>query len=453
MCGIFGVWSKRPIVMKSLMCDGLQALQHRGEEGTGVMCTGGRELFHEVRLSPHDDSVRHFFAKVDMSELSFRMAIGHNRYATKGKISTLPSQHPIVRENKYGKVGVVHNGTLSDVEMHRKELMLMGQSFHTDCDTELFLNYLAISPHSDLPSAVINSLQKIRGSYSLLILNERELIAARDPRGFRPLSIATFNDGYLIASETCAFDSTAKEYGVKFLRDVEPGEVLFFSKEGGLTSVKPFGPASPKFCVFEWIYFSAPDSIVFNRCVAEFRMALGRAHAAEHSANIDCIVSVPDSANYFGDALAESLKLPNLRAIFRNHYAGRSFIKQDKLSRKNNVRRKLRMVKPLLEGKRPGIAEDSIVRSDTIIEINRMARECEVSHLANLISCPPLRDHCPFGIDIEGKEELVATGRTIEQIREYIGADELCYLSLESLQSIAGENFCYGCFTGEYPEV
>ena len=329
--------------------------------------------------------------------------------------------------------------------------MAKGQSFHTDCDTELFLNLIALSQKLDLPSAAIDCLDKVRGSFSLLILNEHEMIAARDPRGFRPLSIATFDYGYLVASETCAFDSIAKEYGVKYWRDIEPGEVLVFSDGTTLFSSHPFAEASPRYCIFELIYFSRPDSFVFDRYVADFRMALGKTHAAEHSPSINCVVSVPDSANYFGDQLAESLGLPNLRAIFRNHYAGRSFLKQDKVSRRNNVRRKLRMIKQFLRGKRPGIAEDSIVRSDTIIEINQMARECGVDYLANLVSCPPLRSHCPFGIDIEGKEELVATGRTIDQIRQHIGADELCYLSLEGLMKEAGENFCYGCFTGEYP--
>jgi amidophosphoribosyltransferase len=453
MCGIFGIWSERPVEIGPIMHDGLLGLQHRGQEGTGVMIANIADRKHPIhsrRISTGDSSVRHFFDKTDLSHTISDKAIGHNRYPTAGSDATLENLQPFVRNTKYGVVGIAHNGTLLDSERQRAELMKRGYSFQSDSDSEIILGHIALSKKADLVSAAIESLSRVRGAYSLLIMNENKIIAARDPHGFRPLTIATFDHGYIVSSETCAFGFVEKKYGTKYLRDVEPGEVVVISKDG-LSSFKPFPKTALHQCVFELIYFSRPDSKVFGRDCFEFRMKLGAEHAEKYPINPTCIVGIPDSANYFADGLAEALGIPHRRALVRSHYAARTFISAEGSKRSNNVRLKLSPIRQLIENECIAPADDSIVRGTTSKKMVSMIRRCNPERIIFCVSCPPLIGFCPYGIDIKADEELIANSRSIEEIRSFIGADELHYLSLESLKKVAGEDFCYGCFTGKYP--
>lgn len=451
MCGIFGICADRPFRIAPVLHDGLLGLQHRGQEGTGVMISvEGQRPIHSRRISTGSSSVRHFFEKTDLSGIMSDKAMGHNRYSTAGATSFMENLQPFVLDCKYGRVGLAHNGTLLDVEKHRGILMSRGFSFHSDSDTEIILGYIALSKKADLVSALIESLGKIRGAYSLLVMNDNKLIAARDPRGFRPLSLATFDYGHIISSETCAFGFVEKKYGVKYLRDVEPGEVVVI-KSDGITSLKLFPEVHPHFCVFELIYFGRPDSKIFGRYGYEFRMALGKMHAEEHLIHATCVIGVPDSANYFADGQAEALGIPHRRALVRSHYTARTFISPDSEKRSDNVRLKLAPILSLIENEDVSLDDDSIVRGSTSKKTTSMIKRCNPKSITFSVSCPPLISHCPFGIDIKSAEELIAHNKSIDEIRRYIGADALNYLSLASLKSVAGPGYCYGCFTGEYP--
>ena len=450
MCGIFGVWSENRIEVGPVLHDGLLGLQHRGQEGTGVMIGNGKNPIHYRRISVSDSSVRNFFSKTGLTGILSDKAIGHNRYSTAGSIATIDNLQPFVRDTKRGTVGIGHNGTLLDTESQRAELMRQGYVFHSDSDTEIILGYIALSKKQDLVSAVIESLNRVRGAYSLLIMNENKIIAARDPHGFRPLSLAEFDQGYLLSSETCAFGFIEKHYGVRYLRDIEPGEIVVITREG-LTSIKPFLPAPRHPCVFELIYFGRPDSKIFGRYGYEFRMELGKAHAKEYSWKPSCVVGIPDSANYFADGLAEALEVPHHRALVRSHYTARTFISPEGAKRSNSVRIKLSPIRQLIQGLDIDLADDSIVRGTTSKKIVSMIRNCDPENIFFCVSCPPLIGHCPYGIDIKSRDELIANGRSVEEICNFIGADYLRYLSLKALKSVAGEDFCYGCFTGSYP--
>lgn len=451
MCGIFGIFSEKPILIGSVLHDGLLGLQHRGQEGTGVMISVEGQLpIHSRRISTGSGSVRHFFEKTPLSDVVSDKAIGHNRYSTAGATSHMENLQPFVQNTKFGRVGLGHNGTLLDVERHREILMNRGFSFHSDSDTEIIIGYLTLSKKSDLVSALIESLKQIQGSYSLLMMNDNKIIAARDPHGFRPLSLATFDYGYLAASETCSFGFIEKRYGAKYLRDVDPGEIVIINKDG-LTSLHPFPKTVPHKCVFELIYFGRPDSIIFGRYGYEFRMALGKKHCEQQPLHATCVVGIPDSANYFADGQAETLGIPHRRALVRSHYTARTFISPDGEKRSNNVRLKLGPIRPLIENEDIALSDDSIVRGNTSKKMVSMIRRCNPKSITFSVSCPPLISHCPYGIDIKSAEELIAHNKPVDEIRRYIRADALNYLSLASLSSVAGSGYCYGCFTGEYP--
>jgi amidophosphoribosyltransferase len=451
MCGIFGIYSEKPIFIGPVLHDGLLGLQHRGQEGTGVMIsTGGQPPIYSKRLSTSDSSVRHFFDKTDLSRVVSSNAIGHNRYSTAGSKANPENLQPFFRTNRYGNVGIGHNGTLLNTEKHRLVLMDRGYSFQSNSDSEIILGYISLSKKTDLVSALIESLSKIRGAYSLLVMNDHKIIAARDPHGFRPLSLATFDYGHVVASETCSFGFVEKKFGVKYLRDVEPGEIVII-QDKAIESLRPFPAVSPHFCVFELIYFGRPDSKIFGRNGYEFRMALGKKHAEEYPIGATCVIGIPDSANYFADGQAEALSIPHRRALVRSHYAARTFISPDDGQRSNNVRLKLAPIPPLIENEDIALSDDSIVRGKTSKKTVSMTRKCKPKSITFSVSCPSLISHCPFGIDIKSAEELIAHDKSTNEIRCYIGADALNYLSLDSLKSVAGPDFCYGCFTGKYP--
>jgi len=450
MCGIFGVYSERKIPLVPILHDGLLMLNHRGQEGTGVILSDKEHPlrdFHERRISRAGGSVRHFFSKFDHVGGEFYLGMGQNRYSTAGSVDILENLQPMLTHTqKFGWVSLVHNGNIPHAKKLKEE---MSGDFSSDSDTEIILKLIAHSKRNDIESAVIESLEKVEGAYSVIIMTENQMIAARDPYGFRPLSLAVFDDGFMVSSETCAFDAIYRQYNVEYLRDIEPGEVVVID-QFGVKSLKPFEKKPTRQCIFELIYFARPDSFVFGKSAAEFRIETGKEFAKIFPMDIDGVVSIPDSANYFGDGHAFEQRVPHLRAIVRNHYVGRTFINPDQLVRNKNIRTKLNPIKMMLERKRLSVDDDSIVRGNTSRKISRMIRNCKPKSIAFSVSCPPIISHCPYGIDIKGKEELIAADRDIASIRGFIEVDELNYLPIETLKNLGGENFCYGCFNESY---
>ena len=344
-----------------------------------------------------------------------------------------------------------HNGTLVGAKETIEALISSGEVFESDSDSELILHYLARSQKSNLVDALIEALEKIRGAYSLIVMNEKQLIAARDPYGFRPLSLATFDYGNLVSSESNAFKAIDEKLGVHYLREIDPGEIIILEPGKDPVSVKPFGRTPLHRCIFELIYFAHPASYLFGHDVFKFRMQLGQAHALEHRISVDCIVPIPDSARYFTIGHSLALGVPVHEAFVRSHYIPRTFIDADKKHRENNVRLKLTPIDALLKGFDISLDDDSIVRGPTIRKNVQTVRRGGAKSVTVSISCSPLINRCPYGIDIKEQDELIAPGNTIGEICSAIGADDLRYLSLESMHSVAGIGFCDGCFTGNYP--
>jgi len=451
MCGIFGVYSKNPLEIVPILHDGLLMLQHRGQEGTGVALSDGQQIIHERRLAKEGNSVRHFFGKFNYTINKFLIGIGHNRYSTAGSSEELKNIQPLLlKETRFGDIAVAHNGTIPNASVMKKMLGSLGDGFSSDSDTEIILKYIVRSKRNDLIEAIIDSLERIVAAYALVFLVKDKLIAVRDPMGFRPLALAEFNNGYLVASETCAFDGLNKTLGVRFLREIEPGELIIIDKNG-LKSIKPFRKFPIAQCIFELIYFARPDSRIFGWNAYDFRIKLGYAHAKEHPIRVDAVIAVPDSANYFGDGHAEALGVPHRRGLVRNHYTGRTFIDPIQSNRSKGIRLKLNPIPGMIEGLEISIDDDSIVRGNTSGKIVRMIRNCKPKSITFSVSCPPIISYCPYGIDIKGEEELIASKKTVEEIRQFIEADDLRYLTLRALKELGGPYFCYGCFENKYP--
>jgi amidophosphoribosyltransferase len=453
MCGIFGVFSVKPMRLVPAIHEGLLLLNHRGQEGTGAIFTDRKQplnTYYERRIAKTNSSVQHFFSKFDHTDKLFYSGMGQNRYSTAGSIEKIENLQPMYANTRYGKVAVVHNGNLPYAEEMRDKFQHDGEMFMSDSDTEVILTLISHSQQADLIDAIIESLRHVRGSYSLIFLTESQMIVARDPYGYRPLSIAEFDNGYMFSSETCSFKAASKEHGVKFLRDVDPGEIIVVSDKG-LESIKPFEIQPLQQCIFELIYFARPDSKIFGRNCAQFRMALGKLHSKEHPIRVDQICAIPDSANYFGDGHAAGLSVPHIRALVRNHYSSRTFINPDQEVRAKNIRLKINPIEEMLVGLDSSVDDDSIVRGNTSRKIVRMIRGCGPRSITMSVSCPPIISHCPYGIDIKGKKELIfAQEGSEEKVCRRIEADDLHYLSLGGLKSLGGPDFCYACFDEKY---
>jgi len=440
-CGIFAVYN-HPDAAK-LTYFGLYALQHRGQESAGIVVSDGRQMQEHKAMG----LVPEIFDESTLKNLKGHIALGHVRYSTTGS-SILTNAQPFRILYSGKNFAIAHNGNLINAKRLREELEATGSIFHTTMDSEVFLHLTARGIKLGLAEALVNTMEQVRGAYSLVIMTENGLIAIRDPNGFRPLSLGRLNSSYIVASETCAFDLVEAE----FIRDIEPGEILFIGPHG-LESIKN-KTLRKSFCIFELIYFSRPDSQVFGQYVYTFRKKQGELLAKEYPIEADLVMPFPDSGNYAAIGYAHASKLPFEMGMIRNHYIGRTFIQPSQGMRDFGVKVKLNPVKPVLCGKKVIVIEDSIIRGTTARTRIQTLKNIGAKEIHMLVSCPPHRFPCYYGIDFSTKGELIAARMSIDEIKTYIGLNTLGYLSLESLVSatvIPKDNLCLACFDGRYP--
>ena len=441
-CGVFGIAGHPDAANLTYL--GLYALQHRGQESAGIASSDGKR----VSLSRAMGYVADCFDEEKLNELSGSLAIGHVRYSTAGE-SNLVNAQPILIDCSHGEISLCHNGNIVNAIELRQQLVREGSIFQTSSDTEVILHLYARSQAAAAEDAIIESVSQIRGAFSIVMLTKEKLIAVRDPHGFRPLAVGRLGDATIVCSETCALDLI----GATYIRDVEPGEVLVISKSG-MRSYKPFAEASPAHCIFEHVYFARPDSYVFGQSVNEVRTELGRELAREAAVDADVVVPIPDSGVCAALGYAEESGVPFKMGLIRNHYVGRTFINPQQAIRHFKVKVKLNPVKSILEGKRVLLIDDSIIRGTTSQKIVRMIRAAGASEVHMRISCPPTISPCYYGIDTPRRSELIASSHSVEDIREYLNADSLSYLSIEGMLSSVGvraRTYCTSCFTGKYP--
>jgi amidophosphoribosyltransferase len=441
-CGVFGVFGHEEAAKLAYL--GLYALQHRGQESAGIVSSDGGELYLHRAMG----EVEEVFTPAVLNTLPGNLAIGHTRYSTAGDKALLNAQ-PIMIDCNKGKVALGHNGNLTNAAEWRRKLEHRGSIFQTNSDTEVIVHLLARSQARNLTGALADALNQVEGAYSLLVLTTDELNAVRDPRGFRPLNLGKLGDSWLVASETCAFDLLNAQY----VREIEPGEMVRISRSG-IESIR-FAPEKPhQQCIFEHVYFSRPDSIIFGRSVNESREALGRLLAKEHPVDADIVVPVPDSGVPAAIGYALESGIPFRMGLIRNHYIGRTFIEPSQAIRNFGVKLKLNPIRGLLEGKRVILVDDSLVRGTTSRKIVRMVREVGAKEVHVRISCPPTISPCYYGVDTPTREELIASSNTPEEICKFLGADSLGYVSLANLKRAVNdtkENYCTSCYTGNYP--
>ena len=443
-CAVFGIYGHKEAANLTYL--GLYALQHRGQESSGIVSSDGQNFFVEKGMG----LVADIFSKKEIRCLKGNTAIGHNRYSTSGD-SHLRNVQPLTVNYAFGNLALAHNGNLTNANMLRSELEAYGSIFQSDSDSEVIVHLMAHSKEETCLSRVIEALTLVRGAYSLVFLTEREVIAARDPYGFRPLSLGRYKDAWIVASETCAFDLI----GAEFVREVEPGELIVID-DNGPASYHPFVlPENPAKCVFEYVYFSRPDSKIFgNYSVYPVRKDLGRQLSKEASVQADIVIPVPDSGVPAALGFAEGSGIPFEIGLTRNHYVGRTFIEPEQSIRHFGVKLKLNAVSDVLDGKRVVVVDDSIVRGTTSRKIVKMLRNAGAKEVHMRISSPPTIAPCFYGIDTPTRKELIGSSHTIEEMRKYITADSLAFLSLEGmLNAVPGKNdhYCHACFTDQYP--
>lgn len=441
-CGVFGIYGDSEASKLAYL--GLYALQHRGQESAGIASADGER----VRAVRQMGYVNDIFNEETLAGLPGHVALGHTRYSTAGD-SKLSNAQPLLIDCARGQIGICHNGNIVNANEIRSELAEQGSIFQTNSDTEVVLHLYARSKAPTLEQAVAESIGQLSGAFSFGIITKDHLIAARDPHGFRPLALGRLKDGWVISSETCALDLI----GATYVRDVEPGEVLVIGADG-LKSLKPFPQASLAHCVFEHVYFARPDSEVFGQSVSIVRTNLGRLLARETGVPADVIVPIPDSGVCAAIGYAEEARIPMRMGLIRNHYVGRTFIEPAQAIRHFGVKVKLNPVKSILAGQRVVLVDDSIVRGTTSRKIVKMVRAAGAREVHVRISCPPTVSPCFYGVDTPRRAELIAATHTQEEIRRYLGADSLGYLSLDGLLTAVGErrqNYCTSCYTGKYP--
>lgn len=444
MCGIFGVFGIEDAANYTYF--GLYSLQHRGQESAGIAVYNGQKIKEWKGLG----LVSEVFDEEILKNLKGNIAIGHVRYSTTGS-PTLQNAQPFCVNFAKKQIAIAHNGNLVNAYAIRCALEDEGHIFQTTMDSEVIVHLIVKNLKKGLVESISETMKKIRGAYSVLLLYEDTLIAFRDPWGFRPLCLGMFNGGYIIASETCAFDLI----GAQYLREVEPGEILVITKEGP-KSFYPFKKEKyPRaHCVFEFIYFARPDSLIFNKNVYLVRKNLGKNLYKECPLEADFVMPFPDSGNYAAIGYAQASGLPLEFAMIRNHYIGRTFIEPSQRIRDISVKMKLNPVKEMIKNKEIIIIDDSLVRGTTCKNRLKGIKELGPKKIHFLLSCPPIRYPCFFGIDFPSRSELIAAKHTIEEIRKFLDIDTLYYLSLEGLVDAVGElrnKVCLACFTGEYP--
>lgn len=445
-CGVFGIFNPdSESSAAELSYLGLIALQHRGQESAGI-CSNHQGDFN---LHKGMGLVENVFEKEDIQKLKGEMAIGHVRYSTSGS-SKLANAQPILINSIKGDLSLAHNGNLINGAELRNNLEQNGSIFHSTLDTEVIAHLAARSFEDDIKEALIQSLHQLKGAFSLVAMTEDSLIAVRDPKGFRPLSLGKLGDSYVVASESCAFDII----GAEFIRDVEPGEVIIINQEG-LKSRHYTAVNKTNLCIFEYIYFARPDSSIAGQNVLLARKEMGRQLAEEMDVEADIVVPVPDSGIAAALGFAEASGIPYAQGILRNRYLGRTFIQPTQEIRDLKVKLKLSPVKEIIKGKKVILIDDSIVRGTTSKQIISRIKEAGAEEVHLAISSPPVEHPCYFGLDTSRRQELIASSNSVAEIRESIGADSLYYLSLEgTLKSIKTDGelgFCTACFDGDYP--
>ena len=441
-CGVFGIYGHDDAA--SLTYLGLYALQHRGQESAGIATANDGKLTLRRAMGYVGDA----FNDRMLSELPGRSAIGHVRYSTFGD-SRIVNAQPILIDCAHGQIALGHNGNLVNAGELREQLVREGSIFQTNSDTEVILHLYAKSVAETVEDAIVESVSQVSGAFSLVMLTPENLIAVRDPHGFRPLALGRIGDTYVVCSETCAMDLIGAEY----VREVEPGEVLVIGPSG-LRSYMPFAPTPSAHCIFEHVYFARPDSYVFGKSVNEVRTNLGRLLANESGVEADAVVPIPDSGMCAALGYAESSGVPLKMGLIRNHYVGRTFIQPHESVRGLKVKVKLNTVRSILEGKRVVLVDDSIVRGTTSKKIVSMIKAAGAREVHMRISCPPTVSPCYYGIDTPHRDELIAAKHSVEEIRDYMGADTLAYLSMDGLQQAVGDshpNYCTACYTKNYP--
>lgn len=442
-CGVFGVFGHPEAANLAYL--GLYALQHRGQESAGIVSSNGKALISHRGMG----LVADIFSSEVINRLEGTAAIGHNRYSTTGS-TTLKNCQPLVVEYADGGLALAHNGNLVNFAELRERLEAGGSLFQSSSDSEVIMHLIAGSRAPTLAERVAGALAQVRGAYSLLVLAQHEMIAVRDPFGFRPLVLGSLNDSPIVASETCALDLVRADY----VREIEPGEMVVINEEG-VRSIRPFANAPTRRCIFEYVYFARPDSLLFGRNVYQVRKMQGRALAREAPAKADIVVPVPDSGNAAALGYAEESGLPFEMGLVRSHYVGRTFIEPRQSIRHFGVKIKFNPVTELLRGKRVVLVEDSLVRGTTLRKVIPMLRQAGAREVHMRIAAPPTTHSCFYGIDTPTSEELLASSHSIEEIRSFTTADSLAYLSWDGLYSFlnngARDGFCDACFTGRYP--
>jgi amidophosphoribosyltransferase len=442
-CGIFAIYGHPDAVRLTYL--GLYALQHRGQESTGIVSSDRQVMMVQKGMGLVGD----VFSPANLAALKGDVALGHVRYSTTGS-SVLKNAQPLMVDYSRGTIAVAHNGNLTNAAHLREQLEARGSIFQTTSDSEIILHILAGLKVRQEKEAVLQMLQEIRGAYCLAIMKKDEIIAIRDPNGFRPLSLGEVDGAYVVASESCALDLI----NATFIREIEPGEVLIINAEG-LESLFPFGKNRPQSsCIFEYIYFARPDSFIFGANVHEVRKRFGVQMAREHPVDADLVIAIPDCGVSAAIGYAQESGLPFDMGVTRNHYIGRTFLQPRQAIRDFGVKVKLNPVREVIRGKRLVVAEDSVVRGTTTVMRMASLREAGAKEIHLRISCPPHRFPCFYGIDFATKKELIASSKSVGEIARYLNIDSLGYLSREGMLSCLGEmknNFCTACFDGNYP--
>lgn len=442
-CGVFGIYGHPNAA--ELTYYGLYALQHRGQESAGIVTSDGRK-FH---IHKGMGLVSQIFQGDSLKNLVGPMAVGHTRYSTTGS-SHLRNAQPLTVDCARGEIAIAHNGNLTNAAALREQLEAKGSIFQTTVDSEIILHLMAQPTIGGHENNLVQTVRQIEGAFSLVIMTEHELIGVRDPHGFRPLSIGQVDGAWVLSSETCALDLIH----AKFVRDVEPGEIVIINKDG-LRSIQAFPEQKKRaFCIFEYVYFARPDSNIADRNVYKVRVEMGRQLAREFPIDADLVIPVPDSGN--SAALGYSLEsgIPYEMAFVRNHYIGRSFLQPSQLIRDFNVRVKLNLISEIVKDKRVIIVDDSIVRGTTCKARVNNLKEAGAKEVHVLVSCPPHMNPCVYGIDFPDRSKLMAANYSLDDIRKYLNADSLYYLSQDGLVKATGlpkESFCMACYDGNYP--
>ena len=441
-CGVIGIYGHPEAAEMAYL--GLYALQHRGQEGCGIVSSDGRRFTKRLGQGLVND----VFSKPEtISALRGSMAIGHNRYSTTGSDQLINIQ-PIVVNSKDGPLALGHNGNIVNTRSLHESLEQDGAIFQTTTDSEIIVHLIAKSRSAGLVERVKEALNTVRGAFSLVLLTADKLIVARDPHGFRPLALGRLKEASVVASETCAFDLIGADY----IRDVEPGELIVFDADG-MRSEQLEGAVRRSSCIFEFIYFSRPDSRIFGECVDKTRRKFGKRLYEEHPADADIVISVPDSSNTaaLGFSLRSGLKFEF--GLIRNHYIGRTFIQPQQAIRNFSAKVKYNPVAGVLSGRRVVVVEDSIVRGTTLRTLSQFIRKAGATEVHIRVSSPPIRHPCFYGMDFPTREELIASTRSVEEIRQFLGVDSLGYLSMEGMLASApgtGKDYCTACFDGSY---